>query len=242
MNVWAGIDWVLSTAQSGYTESTGRKSSKYIKFRGKHVETQETKVYDRHVFQTILTHIENLLFNFVSKAYVILRYSDVFQDIWQTYRTKVEEHLISIGFEAHLDTIRTGLSSDNPQQWRSAMWSCRDILHDMASYLWQDPRETYEYLPGKGKDKKLRVTPSDYVNRLGAYLHQKGITSKTGDYLRAEMKRIYCSIQTLNELDSKAHDVVTLSDARTAAIGTYIILGELATRTDMKPVIKYQSP
>lgn len=70
------------------------------------------------------------------------------------------------------------------------MWSCRDILHDLAAYLWQDPRETYEHLPGKGKDRKLRVTKSDYVNRLGAYLHE------TGAYIRAEMERVYHSIKT----------------------------------------------
>ena len=56
------------------------------------------------------------------------------------------------------------------------------------------------------------------------------------------MERIYHSIDALNELDSKAHGVVTLLDARTAAIGTYTILGEIITRTDMKPVTKYHSP
>ena len=122
------------------------------------------------------------------------------------------------------------------------MWSCRDILRDTAGYLWQVPRKTYEYLLGQGKGGKLSVTQSDYVNRLGAHLHQKGITGVTRDYINADMERIYHSIDTLNELDSKAHDVVTLLDARTAAIGTYTILGEIVTRTDMKPVTKYRSP
>jgi len=119
------------------------------------------------------------------------------------------------------------------------MWSCRDILRDVATYLWQDPRETYEHLPGKGKDGKLPVTQKKYVNRLGAYLHKKGTAGETGAYLRAEMERIYNSIQTLNKLDSKAHGVITLDDARTAAIGTYTILGELATRTDMELLTEY---
>lgn len=242
MDVCDGIDWVLSVAQSGYIEPTGRKSSKYISFRHKNVETKEANTYDKHVFQTILTNIENLVFKFVSESYAILCYGDALQDIWQAYRTKVDEHLVHIGLGGHLDTIRTGLNSGNPQDWRAAMWSCRDILRDTATYLWQDPRETYEYLPGDGKDGKLRVTQSHYVNRLGAYLHQKGITKETGAYISAEMERIYNSIETLNKLDSKAHDVVTLHDARTAAIGTYIILGELATRTDMKPITEYRSP
>lgn len=242
IDIRTGIDWILSAAQSGYVESTSKKSSKHIRFRHKDVETEEVDIYDEDVFQTILTNIENLAFNFASSSYPILQYGDALQDVWQAYRARVEESLVPIGFAEHLDTVRNGLNSQNPQYWRAAMWSCRDILHDLAVYLWRDQRETYEHLPGQGKGGKLRVTESDYVNRLGAYLHQKGVVGKMGAYLRAEMERIYHSISTLNELDSKAHSEVTLFDVRTAAIGTYTILGEIVTRTDMKPVIEYCSP
>lgn len=242
IDVWAGIDWVLSAAQSGYVEFTGEKSSKYISFQHKRVETKEAKIYDKHVFQTIVTNIENLVFRFVSASYAMLCYSDVIQDIWQGYRTKIDEHLIPIGLSKHLDAIQNGLNSANPQEWRNAMWSCRDILHDLAAYLWHDQRKTYEHLPGKGENNKLEVTESNYVNRLGAYLHQKGIDKEYRAYLSAEMERIYNSIKTLYELDSKAHGTITLHDARSVAIGTYIILGELVTRTDMKPITEYRSP
>ena len=172
----------------------------------------------------------------------MLCYSDVIQDIWQGYRTKIDEHLITLGLSKHFDAIRNGLNSSNPQDWRNAMWSCRDILHDLAAYLWRDQRKTYEHLPGKGENNTLEVTDSHYVNRLGAYLHQKGIDKEYRAYLSAEMERIYNSIKTLNELDSKAHGKITLHDACLAAIGTYIILGELITRTDMKPITEYRSP
>ena len=241
IDIRTGMDWILSAAQYGYVESTGKKSSKYLRTLEEKVETEQVCVYDKHVFQAILNNIENLVFNFASKSYSVLLYGDALQDVWQAYRAKVDEKLIPIGFGGHLDTVRTGLSSNNPQDWRAAMWSCRDVLHDLAAYLWQDLRETYEYLPGKGKDGKLRVTQSDYVNRLGAYLHQKGIAGEIGAYIRAEMERIYHSIETLNKLDSKAHNVITVSDVHTAAIGTYTILGELVKRTDMQPVTEYHS-
>ncbi|MBI4312809.1 MAG: hypothetical protein HY681_13665 [Chloroflexi bacterium] len=242
MDVWVGIDWILSAAQSGYVESTGRKSSRYISYRHESIETEEMTVYDKQVFQTIITNIENQAFASASNAYTILTYGDALQEVWQAYRTKVEEYLVPIGFGKHLDTIRNGLNSQNPQDWRAAMWSCRDMFHDLATYLWQDKRDTYGYLPGKGNDCKLQVTKNDYVNRLGAYLHQKAIVGTTGTYLRAEMERIYQSIKTLNALDSKAHGEVTIFDVRSAAIGTYVILGEMATRTDMRPVTEYCNP
>jgi len=242
MDVRQGTDWLLSAAQWGCSEPTGNKSSKYISYDRKSVETEERNIYDKHVFQTIITNIENAVFNFASNSYAILRYGDALQDVWQAYRATVEERLIPIGFSKYLDAIRNGLNSNNPQEWRKVMWSCRDILHDLAAYLWRDGRETYEHLPGQGKNGKLGVTEGEYVNRLGAYLHQKAITGQAGIYLRAEMERIYHSISTLNQLDSKAHGEITLLDVRTAAIGTYIILGEIATRTDMRPVTEYCNP
>ena len=239
LDVRAGIDWILSSAQSGYIESTGEKSSRYISFRSKHVDTEQVRNFDKTAFQTILKNIENEVFNFASKAYSVLLYGDALQDVWQAYRTVVDAKLTEIGIGGHLDTVRAGLNSSNPQDWRAAMWSCRDILHDLASYLWQDPRETYVCLPGQGKGGKLEVTQDKYVNRLGAYLHQKGISGEIGAYIRTEMERVYNSIKTLNELDSKAHNVITLPIVRTAAISTYVILGELATHTDLKPVTQY---
>jgi len=242
MDIRGGIDWILSAAQSGYIQGTGKKSSRYLSFQKTSIETAEVNDYSADVFQTILTELDNLVFNFVSNSYVILRYGDTLQDVWQAYRTKVEEQMATIGFATKLDTIRNGLNSSNPQDWRAAMWSCRDIFHDLAAYLWRDQRDTYEYLPGKGADGKLRVTESDYLNRLGAYLHQKSIVGEMGAYLRAEMERIYHSIDTLIDLTSKAHSEVPLFTVRTAAIGTYTLLGEIVTRTDMQPVMEYCNP
>ena len=59
--------------------------------------------------------------------------------------------------------------------------------------------------------------------------------TRQGRYLRSEIERICSSVGHLNELANMAHGGTTLEDARTVAIGTYIILGELVQRTDMIP-------
>ncbi|MBF8266533.1 MAG: hypothetical protein HW388_41 [Dehalococcoidia bacterium] len=242
MELRAGIDWILSAAQTGHIEPTGQKSTKYIRFQDQYVETALIERFDKQVFQNVLKTIENSVFIFVSQAYSTLRYGSALQDLFQAYRTTVEVKLTKIGLNGHLDTIQAGLKSDNPQDWRNVMWSCRDILHDLAKYLWSDPRDTYELLQGKGRDNKLDVSDNSYINRLTAYLHQKGLTGATGAYLKAETERIYYSIAKLNDLDSKAHSEITQPDARTAALGTYFILGELLTRTDGEPVLEYHRP
>jgi hypothetical protein len=144
-----------------------------VKQRGKQdiPELKKKPKYTKLVnFKTYYVIINNSVFSFASSAYSTVCYSDNILDILQTYRSKVDDYLVRSGFKEHLDAVRAGLSSDNPQEWRNNMLGCRNIIRDLAGHLWRDPRDTYIYLPGSGKDGKLPVTEDKYVNRLGAYL------------------------------------------------------------------------
>jgi hypothetical protein len=71
-------------------------------------------------------------------------------------------------------------------------------------------------------------------------MHHKGLTGTVGAYLRSEMERVYSSIGALTELANTAHgEPNPADDARTVALGTFFVLGELVQRTDMVPVTHY---
>ena len=63
-----------------------------------------------------------------------------------------------------------------------------------------------------------------------------------GRTLRDEAERLWGSIGTLMEYQSKAHSPINREQARSIALGTYFILGELTIKTDLQPVKKYGSP
>lgn len=216
---------------------------------GLSIRTQETRVrnegredwsevmtveYAASGFQRIAQSVENFTFQFASASYTTLKYGDALEDIWEGYRTRVEPVLSELGLENHFEAIRDGLAATNPENWRTAMFGCRNVLIDLASYLWRDPEKTYAPLAQDGEP--FLVDESRYINRLAAYLHIKGVTGHSGKYLRSELERINSSIHALNELDSKGHAPVTREDVRLAAIGTYVLLGEFVERTDMKPI------
>jgi hypothetical protein len=69
-------------------------------------------------------------------------------------------------------------------------------------------------------------------------LHQKGVTGRTGKYLRAELWRIHA----LDDFANKAHKGATQDELRLAVIGIYTVLGELVTRTDLQPVTEVVAP
>ena len=244
IEIRAGIDWILKAAKYGYRNPTDETKKSYL--RRKEIILQRVEIAPPESFLPIITTIESRTFDFASKAYVQLKYGNVVRGIWDEYRRIVDAGLRKLGFSEHLDDIQTGLASDNQESWRTSIFGCRNIFEDLANYLWQDPRKTYKYLPGRDADGKpsgeLEVKKGLYKNRLRAYLHQKGVEKSNRKFIQTEVDRLADSISSLISLQSKAHQQINRDDALSIAIATYYILGELFRRTDLQPVKEYSVP
>lgn len=235
----AGIDWILHAARTGYSERTGNIQ----RVPGKPPQSlpvEQVKVFDAVSFARVANQIEDDTFAFASAHYRVLKYGNALTDIWEGYRLQIDAALGALGLADHLESIQAGLQSDTPAARRTAALGCRNLLHDVANHLWQDPRETYEQLKGNGPGGKLRVTSESFANRLSAYLHQKGLTGDQGKFLRDELERLAVSIRSLVAEQSGGHGSVSREDARLVALATYFILGALVTKTDMVPITAYQ--
>lgn len=237
LDVQRAVDDLTKYAETGVYQRTGNRESRRSSRGGQPVEGGEVLSFSKESVSRVLRQLEEELFRWASSAYVSLRFGDDISGIWDSHRSRVEAALTQMGLSNHLNAISEGLASAELQKWRQAMWSCRDLLHDVAAFLWRDERPSYPHLQDNdGKD--IQVTDNKYINRLMAYLHQKGVVGTTGEYLRAEWVRL----GKLHALASKAHDAgaVTLEDARLTAISVYIVLGEFVNRTDMEPIDNYE--
>src|SRR5215204_2542774 len=134
------------------------------------------KVFSPEVFASLLNRLEHAVLEHASKNYTFLMYGEALTHIWEGYRQEVDAKLSDLNYGNHLKTIQNGIRSTNPEDWRLAAYGCRNLFEDVAAYLWQDPRPTYDLLPGKAKNGHLEVTQDKYLNRLSAYLHQQEIT------------------------------------------------------------------
>jgi hypothetical protein len=234
--LWAGAASLSAWAQKGVYTPTGETRQ-----TRRHGELVRVTSVEAPQIAALIATIEQMVFEFASRSYAVLRYGNALTDFWTGYRTQVEAVLQALGFSAHLDAIQTGLRSPNPQEWRNAIFGCRNLLEDLARYLWRDPRQTYEHLPNS-KGGHMRVTEQEFGNRLAAYLHQKGLRGSEGRFARDEIERIAVSLRSLIALLGGAHAGISIEDARSAALGTYFIVGEFATKTDMQPITQYGDP
>jgi hypothetical protein len=241
VKIWTAIDWMIEAAARGLLESTGEQRTLHVgPGKGIDLLLERKQIVDAATLAYALNRIEHFTFEFASKQYALLSYGEAITDIWQTYRQAVDSRLATLNFGGHLEAIRNGIRSSNPQDWRLASFGCRDLLEDVATYLWRDPRPTYDLLRGDAKNGKLKVTKDRYLNRLSAYLHQQMITKHSDKFLHDELERLDASIRSLASDQSSAHTSISLLDAQQVVLGTYFILGALVTKTDMQPITSYQ--
>jgi hypothetical protein len=60
-----------------------------------------------------------------------------------------------------------------------------------------------------------------------------------GKFFRDYLESLSSSIKSLISFQSEAHQDISEQDARSAAIATYFLIGELALRTNLQPVARY---
>lgn len=240
LDVFARLDWILSAAQNGHIDKTSEE--KIVHFRdGRSTMTlRRQKYFAPSTFGSILAVLEHKTYMFAIGSYVQLKYGDLQTSIWEDYRKRAEHALLSMNLSQHLEGIKRGIESGNPEMFRTAVLGCRNLLHDVATYLWKDLRATYTPLPGDGADGKLQVTEDKYKNRLSAYLHQKSITGKKRIYITDALEYLAIHISALITFQSEGHGNIEHDEARSIAIGTYMVIAELAIWTDLEPVIEYQ--
>lgn len=242
LDVWANIDWFIYAANSGYSERLSDTKTVTFSHGRERITMYRDRIFLALAFKNRLAQFEAQVFDFASKSYVQLKYGNLITDIWSGYRSVVDTQLTQLQLSTHLQAIQSGIQDNNPASWRASALACRNLLSDLANYLWQDPRPRYKHLPGKTDDGKLDVTHGSTKNRIAAYLHQKGLSGTEGKHLRNEVERLASSIDSLISFQSSAHDPINLQNARSIAISTYLLIGELVTRTDLMPVKEYGNP
>ena len=232
------LESIFAASQKGYARRTGETREG---FDSQEVHLIRVERYDSARFAAIQQELERLTFKFIADSYKTIVFGEASTGLWDRLRSKVETKLMEMGLAGHLDAITPGLETDNAEVRRSAAFACRTLIDDLASYLWQDSRPEYEHLPGQD-GRRLSVTADKSLNRLGAYLHQKGTTGTPGSFVRAEIDRLHTSFSKLYNMQSMSHNEMSEEDMASVGFATFALIGELVNRTDMEPISEYNQP
>jgi hypothetical protein len=141
------------------------------------------------------------------------------ETIFELKRKKVEPILLKIfpDFNKRIESIENNLKSENPEDWKSSVASCRTLLMDIADIV-NPPKEDSE----KGK----------YINRLQDFISPK-ITSQTKkNLLKTFLEELKKRIEyTANATQGAAHkDRPILEEAQDIVLYTYFAIAEIMSR------------
>lgn len=151
-------------------------------------------------------------YNFVSNIYTRWQFGNIAESIFEKKRGRIEPVFPAIitDIQNRLNSIEQNLTSDNPEDWKNAVGSCRALLMDLANKL----------VP-EGKNK--------YINRLQTYLSP--IESKTKkSLLKTLLDELKLRIEHTMDLTQGGahHDRPSKEKAEDVVLYTYLLLGEFA--------------
>lgn len=164
----------------------------------------------------ILATYKARAYNFVMGIYTRWQFGNIAESIFERKRKRIEPVLpeILIDVQSRLNSVEQNLLSENSEDWKNAVASCRALLMDLADKLMP---------PKDGEDK------GKYISRLQTYISSLSSETKKS-LLETILDEIKLRIQyTMNLTQGGAHqDRPQKEGAEDVVLYTYLLLGEIA--------------
>lgn len=242
----SGVDDLVGLATSGYVRIATQLSTETVRIKSGLGMGGRQQYSDRPVdpweqyppqrFSSVVSSIRDDAYDWALTTLIRVKYENRISSLLERYRSKVDGKLSELNLTNHLEALDRQLGSSNEQEWRSALYSCRNMLRDVADYLWQDPSPTVKLPSRSGKMEDAKVGKENYITRLNAYLFYKTGSTDESRLSRTEAQFLGELIGRVNTVDNNAHEKTDKDLAESAALHTYMVIADLIRLTDMEPI------
>jgi len=161
--------------------------------------------------------LRNETFKFVLNVYNKWRFGNTAENIFDQKRARIEPGMLKVlpDIEQRLNSIEQNLNSDNPEDWKNAVSSCRALFMDIADNI----------NPSVDKSDK-----SKYLDRIKNFISPKLESKTKTDLLTTLLEELKSRIElTLNLTQGSAHrERPSKQAAQDVVLYTYLALGEIA--------------
>ncbi|MFH4432812.1 AbiTii domain-containing protein [Vibrio diabolicus] len=169
------------------------------------------------------------IYEYVSSVHYEIKYSAISNDIFSRIRSKVDEKVGSLIPDSvqKFTAVYENLRSENTEDWSNAVHSCRRILQDTADVLY--PAREPKVIEINGKERKIKLGPDNYINRLMAYVEENVTSKRFEEIVGSHMKYLGERLDSIFQAAQKgSHDVISSQDeADRYVIYTYLVVGDI---------------
>ena len=182
-------------------------------------------------YQNKLTRLRGNYYNYALNISHQLKFGNKAESIFNEYRIIVEDVFSEIAPESlnKLATAAENINENNKESWAQAITSCRRVFQEISEGLFSKyiPDCTKEYITKNGE--KLNISGDKYKNKYFALVDFASDSETASNMYNTNIELTVSYITNLNELLCKGvHDDVTLEQARSGILHTYMALGDLA--------------
>jgi len=187
------------------------------------------------IFRQRLDEYRAYLYDMVGSWVITLLTATEAQSLWDALREGADGLAAKAGVGDGLQAIVRAALGDDPSSWRSGLLACRNVINDLSRYLYQAPGKAYPHIRPKGTE--MGVDGEKYRNRLIAYLHQKGLGAEDRNVAIQHLEWFAGFVAMVNDLGSSGKAMtVDKRDVANGLMHTYLLISEIAARTDGEPV------
>ncbi len=178
-----------------------------------------------------LAILKSAYYDYALKKSIELAFSNTANDVFDRYRTRVDEHFDSLSAQTilKLQAIEDKVNSDNPEMYSQALTSCRRLFENTAVELFAKYFPSFTGKMYKTKSgKEIDVSGDHYINKLSAVIETLQDKNPSKTLVGSSILYTIDWIENLNKLQCKGvHSEITKQEAEACIIHTYICLGDI---------------
>ena len=170
----------------------------------------------------VRSRILSVLHEFVASAYYELAFSGLAESIFEKHKSVVDGLLLGTAGDAleKIPAIYDRLVVGDREAVSQALNTCRRVIDAFADAVYP-PRDGMVVINGN----ELKVAAENTLNRIAVYIHERCPSASRGERLRRTLRGIH------ERVCAGVHADVTLDEAKSLFLETYITLGEILSAT-----------
>jgi hypothetical protein len=241
-----GLSYLAQTVDqgSGLRLTTGRTQVVSYTWAGvtESATWAEQILIDWPIVRYMLQRYASVIHLEIGSAVIAQRAGTEATGLWEILRVDAEQLAAASGVGQDLRSIVQAALSANPSEWQGALLRCRNVIDKLSRHLYQAPEATYPYIPDRTGKEPMRVDADHYRNRLTAYMQQKLVGRKSRELADSHLLWFIGFVDQANQLGTLGKGEVRQRDVANGLMHTYLLLSEIATRTDGKPLTTLVDP
>jgi AbiTii len=181
-------------------------------------QAMSTSVSNIAVFSGIKSRTLALLHRFVSGVYYEKHFDKLSESIFEKYKSGVDNVIANKCGDIlqKLPSVMDRLSDGDSESIRQALVTCRVIIDNFADSIFPPTNETIDI-----GGNILKLDSSKHQNRINVYVHLREESKSRKQKIRQNLANLY------DRLSTGVHAEVTVEEARSLLLNTYLILGEI---------------